>query len=512
MAYSHFSSDIWGSPKNVNKRIGFYEGFANDTMQYISQLNLPDFKSRGGRIASPKLREAIELCEDFTGLEEGVNRYDLLLLVKRAGRIAGFSPRMIALLDYYMAFTRDIDWEEGSRPIVYKSLSSTALDMGVSERQIQALEKQLFEIGAITWNDSGNHRRYGQRCDETGQILYAFGVELTPLAYLKAKLQDALHEKQLYDKAWQDTKRQISYYRRQIRSILLEAEARLHDEDEVSIMDQADIAHFAGKYNAIAYQIRTSLDLDHTRSLLSEHKVLFADLSDKVQDYDQQAVLSNNQKTQMGQITDKDSCMSEEKFTDYKYTKQKPLNKLSTSRPSPNFLQEGVAERPQPQSEIELNGKDRRRAGGIDQDREDDPSQDQDIISSTGLQHVSLKQLLNISSERFMEQFPIQNRPMNHSDFIEAAYKLKDKLGISQNSWGHACMTLGRIGAAVCVILTDQANLREENRVMKPGAYFNAMINRAKSGELKLHKSVMGHLKREYANDDGKSSKKITRI
>ena len=83
-------------------------------MQYISQLNLPDFKSGGGRIASPKHRAAIELCEDFTGLEEGVNRYDLLLLVKRAGRAAGFSPRMIALLDYYMAFTRDIDWEEGS--------------------------------------------------------------------------------------------------------------------------------------------------------------------------------------------------------------------------------------------------------------------------------------------------------------------------------------------------------------------------------------------------------------
>ena len=499
-----------GSPKNVNKRIWFYEGFANDTMQYISQLNLPDFKSGGGRIASPKLRETIELCEDFTGLEEGVNRYDLLLLVKRAGRIAGFSPRMIALLDYYMAFTRDIDWEEGSRPIVYKSLSSTALDMGVSERQIQALEKQLFEIGAITWNDSGNHRRYGQRCDETGQILYAFGVELTPLAYLKAKLQDALHEKQLYDKAWQETKRQISYYRRQIRSILLEAEARLHDENEVSIMDQADITHFASRYEQIAYQIRTSLDLEHTRSLLGEHKALFSDLSNKVQDYDQQYETANQNIINNDKKADKDSCMSEESSTDYKYTKQKQLNKLSTSRPSSNFLQEGVADCPQLQSEIELNGKDHNRAGGIDQDREDDSSQEQDIVSSTGLQHVSLKQLLNISSERFMEQFPIQNRPMNHSDFIEAAYKLKDKLGISQNSWGHACMTLGRIGAAVCVILTDQANLREENRVMKPGAYFNAMINRAKSGELKLHKSVMGHLKRECANDEGKNDNKIS--
>ena len=91
---------------------------------------------------------------------------------------------------------------------------------------------------------------------------------------------------------------------------------------------------------------------------------------------------------------------------------------------------------------------------------------------------------------------------MNHGDFIEAAYQLKGQLGISQSSWGHACLTLGRVGAAVCVILTDQATLREENRVMKPGAYFNAMISRARAGELKLQQSVMGHLKREFGNDD----------
>jgi replication initiation protein RepC len=114
----------------------------------------------GGRISSPELRRSQELSESFSGLEENIKRYDLLLLVKRVGKGAGFSPRMIELLDYYMSFTRDVDWEQGSRPIVYQSLSKTSLDLGVSERQIQHLEKQLFELGAITWNDSGNHKRY----------------------------------------------------------------------------------------------------------------------------------------------------------------------------------------------------------------------------------------------------------------------------------------------------------------------------------------------------------------
>lgn len=453
----------------------------------FQEMNTPP----GGRIASPKLRQSIEQCEDFAGLEENVNRYDLLLLVKRAGKTAGFSPRMIALLDYYMSFTRDIDWEEGSRPIVYQSLAKTALDMGVSERQIQILEKQLFEVGALTWHDSGNHRRFGQRCEETGQILFAYGAELTPLAYLKAELQDKLHEKQLYDKAWMETKRQISFYRRQIRAILLEAESGAGEDDGCFTLDTAELIEFSGLYDQIAISIRTYMDLIALRELLDKHKDLYTVLSAKVAKHDQEALKSANNAI----LSEKDSSKDESNDVHYKYTNKKQLNKLSTSRTSPNFLPEGVAEPSQRQLDIGAKGEVSKK-----ERQEEESSQEQSTILSTGLQHITLKQLLNISSDRLKEQLPVEPRPMNPGDFVEAAYKLNRTLGISQNSWGHACMTLSRIGAAVCVILTDQANLREENRVMKPGAYFNAMVNRAKAGDLKLHKSVMGMIRR--ANND----------
>ncbi len=457
----------------------------------------------GGRIASPKLRHSLEQCEDFEGLEEKVSRYDLLLLVKRAGKKAGFSPRMIALLDYYMSFTRDIDWEEGSRPIVYQSLARTALDMGVSERQIQILEKQLFEVGALTWHDSGNHRRFGQRCSETGQIMFAYGAELTPLAYLKTELQDKLHEKQLYDKAWMETKRQISWYRRQIRAILLEAESGAGESGEEFTLDKADLLDFSNRYERIAISIRTYMDLICLRELLGKHKDLYEILSVKTSEYDQGVFNSSKN----NEITKKDSSKDDSNDVHYKYTNKKQLNKLSTRRTSPNFLQEGVGRNPQNQSNIGSKGE-----GSKKEEHKEESSDEQSTILSTGLQHVTLKQLLNISSDRLKGELPVEPRPMNANDFVEAAYRLNRTLGISQSSWGHACMTLSRVGAAVCVILTDQANLREENRVMKPGAYFNAMVNRAKSGDLKLHKSVMGMLRR--ANDvelndnlDQKSSK-----
>ena len=198
-------------------------------MQYISDQELPATPtgtikgmSRGGRISSPELRHSLAQSENFTGLEHDVNRYDLLLLVKRIGKGAGFSAKMIHLLDYYMAFTRDIDWEEGGQPIVYQSQSKTSLDLGVSERQIQNIEKALFEVGALTWNDSGNHRRYGQRCESTGAILYAYGVDLTPLAYLKDNLTTKLDQKKRHDSAWMELKQQISWYRSLIRGFIAE--------------------------------------------------------------------------------------------------------------------------------------------------------------------------------------------------------------------------------------------------------------------------------------------------
>jgi hypothetical protein len=55
---------------------------------------------------------------------------------------------------------------------------------------------------------------------------------------------------------------------------------------------------------------------------------------------------------------------------------------------------------------------------------------------------------------------------------------------------------LGNQAAAVCVVLIDHAMHREDNPVRKPNGYFRSMLRKAESGELNLHKSVFGILKR----------------
>lgn len=432
----------------------------------LQVLRSPSY--RPSRVGSNRYRQSLQQCEDFAGLEENTNRYELLLLVKRVGKAAEFSPRMIQLLDYYMAFTRDLDWEQGGRPIVYQSLGRTALDLGVSERQIQHLEKRLFEAGAITWNDSGNHKRYGQRDQRTGRLLYAFGVDLTPLAFLKPSLEELLREKELYERAWLEAKRQVSWRRRQIRGLLAEWGAGAADPDRLSL-EQA--------YAEIAKEIRTHLRLPRLRELLEKHKSLHDALLACVAGVGESAA-------QAGSET-KAACGREKTFVHKQPTTHESLDKSNTRGPSGPGLQESD-QRPSRRQEgappgrslrVPVNPQPRTRAA---------------LILATGLQHITLAQALRAASDRYRDHLPVYQRPVGWSDVVEASYRLLPKLRISQAVWAEGCQLLGRNGAALCVLVIDQAAQRIEQPVLKPAAYFRAMLGKGRAGELRLYRSVLG--------------------
>lgn len=408
----------------------------------------------GGRVASDALRASRRLADDFAGLEEGADRYGLLLLVKRASKLAGFTPRMIQLLDYYLAYTRDVDWEAGGRPIVYQSLSRTALDLGVSERQVQKLEVALFEAGAITWNDSGNHKRYGQRCSDTGRIVYAYGIDLTPLASLRQELEATLEAKRRYDDDWMAAKRTISSLRREFRAHLAEWAER-----------DGEVSWFAKRYERIAVQIRTHLDLAALDALLEEHTRLLGELRDAM-GLGRGEVLDPGQPPSSVEETPKSSCTSEARFAHYKYITQ-PSKVLSS--PRGKGLQESVAARAEPPGQVLHPGQ------------------------ASAMEHVSLGMAVGAASDRLTAHLPSDP---GWGDLVEAAYRVRADLGVSQSSWGAACQLLGRNGAAVCLLVADRAALREVDPVRTPPAYFCGMVRRAETGELRLCKSLFGLLER----------------
>ncbi len=229
----------------------------------------------GGRVSSPKFRESLQSAEEFCGLEEDVNRFYALKLIKKVGKNFGFSPELVEMLEYYLIRTNEIDWSEGQQPICYQSVVTTALDLDISERQVRNRENALNSLGALTWEDSGNFKRYGVRDRESGEIKYAFGVDLSPLASLIPILERALVEKQEHKSLWNEHKRKITAYRARIRALLAEAAHHSEMNDTVQAVQHG--------YAAISYSIRTYHSLDALKELVEDHQLMLEGLNDALE-------------------------------------------------------------------------------------------------------------------------------------------------------------------------------------------------------------------------------------
>jgi replication initiation protein RepC len=440
----------------------------------------------GGRINSPKLRGAAQLINQFEGLPKGVTRFDLLKLVKQAGPFAGFSAKMVQLLEYYILFTRDRDWATHGQPIVYQAVSKTALDFGVSERQIQRLEKDLFTIGALTWNDSGNHRRYGVRSDD-GEIMYAFGVDLTPLAALRETLQARLAEKQRLDAAWMETKRQISWYRAQIRGLISEA-------NEYPSLDRLRF-ETEQNYDGIAVSIRTYMSLSDLQIMLQAHKDLHGAILEAVQhaegiriDLEIAAEQAAQDMRDYVPETQKTSSMDDMGDVHIYSTNQSQFDKSNLSSKDKAASRGSVA------ASIETDDQD--PAGG-ETGKGKTPAEIAEDIGK-----ITWKQIVNAASDRFTAHLPHRGKARDFSDIVDAAHALLPVLGIHKSAWGEACSILGRNGAAICVMIIDQKAQDPQINIRNPGGYLREMTARAKRGELNLHGSVFGLLKRGERKHD----------
>ncbi len=223
------------------------------------------------------------------------------------------------------------------------------------------------------------------------------------------------------------------------------------------------------------------MDLRQLLDLCAEHKELYEYVLKTLEVVHKTHIRTEDE----SKITNKGSSTSEETFTDYKDTNKKQSNKLDTSSASPIGFQKSSS------------GNSDAKTAHMDLGGPEEKEEEENLILKSGLQHITLKQALNASSSRFRDHMPLLPRPMEWGDFVEAAYALKTDLHISQSSWANACVTLGRTGAAICVLLTDRAATRDQDAVTNPAGYFKAMINRAQTGELKLHQSIFGILKRE---------------
>lgn len=446
------------------------------TMENVNFYEPP----KGGRISSAKFRASLQKAEEFSGLNENVSRFHALKLIKQAGKIAGFRPELVELLEYYLVRTQDIDWTKDNQPICYQTVTATAQDLGISERQVWNREKALHTLGALTWNDSGNQKRYGQRDKETGAIKYAFGVDLSPLAALLPALERAIEQKKILQQLRDDEKRKITGLRAKIRALLNEA----GQYDEL----QDFVETITAEYKNISHSIRSYHSLEEMKTLKEQHQLMVSALLETLEDVVSAANSNGGSVDNNVDVYVYNTSMDATDFRHIHSTTLKLSDKSDYSSPEDSSLQEGVAASSETKSQDLSNPK-------IEKDVEP-------TGAITGAERITAKQVLNASSERFREHIPLTARAIDFSDLVEAAAALLPVLKINKTAWWDACGVMGRYSAAICVMVIDQKSQNPDTPIKNPGGYFRAMTKRAKAGELNLQNSVFGLLKRDEEKHD----------
>ena len=150
----------------------------------------------GRRKQRPELDWVRSAADSFTGLPNGMHPREAVFLLKRPGVAASAGllrnrDSAIALLDFWLSFSRESDWRAGSRPLVWTSVAKTAEKLDWCPRKVRDCENALRQIGAYVPRDSANLHRQGER-DADGRIILdkTYGQDLAPLVFLIPKLRE----------------------------------------------------------------------------------------------------------------------------------------------------------------------------------------------------------------------------------------------------------------------------------------------------------------------------------
>ena len=131
-----------------------------------------------------------ELDEGFEGTDRRPG--EVLSIVKKAGAYVGMNAQHEILLDKLFMGSQPQDWSGASAvgPVVFFSNETLADMTNRSLPSTKRLLSELIELGLISPRDSANGRRWGRR-DEDGHLTEAYGFSLAPCAVRYDELAEA---------------------------------------------------------------------------------------------------------------------------------------------------------------------------------------------------------------------------------------------------------------------------------------------------------------------------------
>ena len=407
----------------------------------------------GLRAMSPEALAAQKFAQQYHEPDtRRISRIEALKTAKRAAAALGLKASKIALIDNLFAYSKPADWNDADvTPVVWPSNDLLARKLGVKVSTLKHHLKGLVEAGLIAYSDSPTYQRRGRR-DETGKIIEAYGINLSPIA---VRYRELLMIANAAD-ADAQARKQYSYrrtiLRKEIQSILLSAAQRAVE---------GPWSHAQARLDTILDEKPRELD-----DLMNQVSKLEA-LLDEIQETYEEAFKEQNSTTVVAKF--------------------RPLRTTAETPHSESRNNEGT---PLPRDTL----SDLTASGGLAFEKEpsdaDHPVQDQKTSSKTledDLKHISLS-LLETACPEATEFVP--DCFENWNNLRGAAKTLCLAVGINPQVLAEAQEALGpELAAAAVALILQKYGM---NLIGKPGAYLRELTKRGRTGELAISRSLFG--------------------
>jgi replication initiation protein RepC len=403
----------------------------------------------GFRRLTPGLLRVDRVAEGFAGLPDGVTvPGQLLAAFKAAAPRLGLSPNLVHAVDWLFRFTQPQDWGRAGRPIVWPSAETQQVALGLSPTRTKAINRALIEAGIVTMKDSPNGKRYGKR-DAKGNIIEAYGFDLSPIAARHAEFVRLAAEAKAEREEMRRLRRRATIARKSIAQ-LLETAAEYGFKGEEWLTLEQETRNLAQALRMV--------------ELPAEMAVGVASLERR-----QTSARERLESLLVGLTTKPEEAVNPD-----------PLGAENgphqyTYKPSSY-----------PEQDTVIASEEGSSAGGA----VSEPLQTPAPVATPDKEKV-----LKLTPDELVRLAPrlkayLRQPDPDWRDLVDAAGFLRSDLDVSKSLWGDACVTMGRIEAAIAIAIVSTKD--PEHFRTTAGGYFHGMVRKAKAGELNLDRTIWG--------------------
>ena len=474
--------------------------------------------------------KASEVRQHVQGLPQGVTHIDVLNLLKSVYREMGLSDSEMTHLEYMLIRTQAQDWQEGQRPIFYKTVQRIAEERTLLEREVNRLEHRLHCKGFIGWHDSKSYKRYGRRCEATGKIIHAYGVDLSPMIKKYEEMARVLHEKDRYARYIESLRNEAGWLSRRI-GVIRSYIARTEDVDA-----QIETAALYAAYKEQSKKRSDRLKEEqlHVRikiqyEVIEQLEKLFHACTNHLyelpiglrmvplkrkQEAGNMAIANCGQSVNMTDTSVKNvrhiynntnsHSSKEEILCNHAVDNVNKTECALAHNSAPLKIAFGNAGHLPLQEKKSNKGIVRHHINHHSQQINHPPAlsfikksnypngSSGRSVGDIGLDHLTPTMAMQAMSPAFEHHLPVGYDGFGWHEIIQAAEKMLPFLGISEHAWREACGSLGRTGAALCILIADA----RAEEISSYGGFLRACVRKAEDGKLHLHKSIFGLMKK----------------